>query len=77
MNDATSELQLAMNRLSKVKESFAVASTDPVMVQNRAFASLKPVAPRKLVNVLVASALGFIVGLGIAFITEYLRRSPT
>jgi uncharacterized protein involved in exopolysaccharide biosynthesis len=70
VNDAAVELQYANARLSKVKENYAVPSTDPIAIESRAFVSPLPVAPKKSVNIIIASALGLVVGLGIAFLAE-------
>jgi succinoglycan biosynthesis transport protein ExoP len=75
VNDATTELNQANARLSKVKQDLALSSTDPIVILSRAYEPTSPVAPKKLVNVVVASALGLVVGLGIAFLAEYAARS--
>ena len=75
VNDAATELNQANARLSRVKEDLALPSTDPIVILSRAYVPTSPVAPKKLVNVVVASALGLVVGLGIAFLAEYAARS--
>ena len=75
VNDAMTELNQANARLSSVKQTFVVASTEPVVILSRAYEPSSPVSPKKLVNIVVASALGLVVGLGIAFLSEYAYRS--
>jgi len=75
VNDATTQLNQASARLSGVKQDLALSSTDPIVILSRAYEPTSPVAPKKLVNVVVASALGLVAGLGIAFIAEYAARS--
>lgn len=75
VNDAATELTQANARLSSVKQVLAVTSTDPIVILSRAYEPSSPVAPKKFVNIVVASALGLVVGLGIAFLAEYASRS--
>ena len=75
VNDATTELNQAIVGLSQVKQLLAGRSTDPIVILSRAYVATSPVAPKKLVNIVVASALGLAVGLGIAFLAEYAARS--
>jgi succinoglycan biosynthesis transport protein ExoP len=75
VNDAMTELTQANARLSSVKQALAVATTEPVVILSRAYEPSSPVAPKRLVNIVVASALGLVVGLGMAFLSEYAYRS--
>ena len=75
VNDAMTGLNAANRRLSMVQQQLAVPSTNPIVILSRAYVPSSPVAPRKVVNVSVASALGLVVGLGIAFLTDYAVRS--
>ncbi len=75
VNDAISELNAANLRLSRVRETLVVPTTNPIVILSRAYVPASPAAPRKAVNISVASALGLVVGLGIAFLAEYLSMS--
>jgi|GEM_PF-2669136 len=77
VNDATSELNAANQRLSRVRESLVVPTTDPIVILSRAYVPTSPAAPRTAVNISVASALGLVVGLGIAFLMEYVSLSAS
>jgi len=72
VNDATSQLNAANQRLSRVRETLVVPTTNPIVILSRAYVPTSPAAPRKAVNISVGSALGLVVGLGIAFLAEYV-----
>jgi uncharacterized protein involved in exopolysaccharide biosynthesis len=75
VNDAMSEVNAASLRLSRVRENLVVPTTNPIVILSRAYVPTSPVAPRKALNISVASALGLVVGLGIAFLIEYVSLS--
>jgi uncharacterized protein involved in exopolysaccharide biosynthesis len=77
VNDAMSELTAANQRLSRIRESLVVPTTNPIVILSRAYVPTSPAAPRTAVNISVASAFGLVVGLGIAFLTEYVSLSAS
>jgi len=75
VNDAMTTLGAAKGRLAIVQAQLAVPSANPIVILSRAYVPSSPVAPRRVVNISVASVLGLVVGLGIAFLSEYAARS--
>jgi succinoglycan biosynthesis transport protein ExoP len=75
--DMESNEQLYQALLSRMKET-SIASTmvaSNVAVITPAELPLVPYKPKKLLNILLASVIGLISGVGLAFFMEYLDRS--
>jgi capsular polysaccharide biosynthesis protein len=46
-----------------------------VQVIDVAAIPVKPISPKKTFNVIIAAALGLFIGLGLAFMSEYMNRT--
>ncbi len=67
--------QTTYNNLSKSLEDLRLAevqTTDNIVLTTPAVPPLNPIRPRVLFNTLLAALIGALVGLGIAFLIEYL-----
>ena len=60
---------------SRIDQELEMQKISNISVVQKASCSLKPVRPRKIVNLAVGLFLGLFGGLGLAFFSEYLDHS--
>lgn len=62
------------NEVAKIfkKHVIRIMKVDNVQIIDRAEIPQKPIKPRKMLNIIIATVLGIMVGLGVAFLLEYL-----
>jgi len=77
MRDATVAQEIYVmlaKRHEEARISEVMQPTD-VQVIDVAAIPVKPISPKKTFNVIIAAALGLFIGLGLAFISEYMNRT--
>jgi len=74
--DVDTGRELYTSLLTRLKETQISADlmTSPISIVDRAEVPLRPVRPRKGLNLLLASAIGLLGGIGLAFVFERLDR---
>ena len=77
MRDATVAQEIYVmlaKRHEEARISEVMQPTD-VQVIDVAVAQSKPIAPKKALNVMIAGILGLFIGLGLAFMLEYMNKT--
>lgn len=77
MRDATVAQEIYVmlaKRHEEARISEVMQPTD-VQVIDVAAIPIKPISPKKTFNVIIAAALGLFIGLGLAFMSEYMNRT--
>ncbi|GMB01651.1 GNVR domain-containing protein [Pelosinus sp. IPA-1] len=77
MRDATVAQEIYVMLAKRHEEARISEVMQPTDVQiiDVAAMPVKPISPKKTLNVIIAAALGLFTGLGIAFMTEYMNRT--
>jgi succinoglycan biosynthesis transport protein ExoP len=73
--EVTAIRQMVDMKILSEKIDMALPKSGAVMVLDRAVPDIKPVKPKKTVNIALGVIIGLVVGIGLAFFIEYLDTS--